>query len=208
MIIRAAIVEDQPAVRENLATIIDSAPGFRCVSAVSSAEAAARELPVAAPEVVLMDLHLPAMSGIECVRRLKPELPSAQFIMLTIEEDSRAVFESLRAGAAGYLVKNVASEKILEAIADVYRGGSPISSSIARLLVRDFQKAQPRTDSSLSPRESEILSLLARGYRSKEAADDLGITVLTVNTHIRNIYEKLHVRSRAEAVARYLQIPR
>ncbi len=202
MSIRVAIVEDQASVRENLAVLVNSTAGFECVSAQANGEDAIIALPKAYPEVVLMDLHLPGRSGTECVRELRKKLPEAQFVMLTIEEDSRKVFESLQAGATGYLVKNATPEKILEAIREVHRGGSPISSQIARLLVRTFQK--PATnEGSITKRESEILALLARGYRSKEVAEELTISVPTVNTHVRNIYEKLQVRSRAEAVARF-----
>jgi DNA-binding NarL/FixJ family response regulator len=153
-----------------------------------------------------MDINLPRLSGIQCLRELKRCLPQMQFIMLTIEDDSDRVFESLQAGATGYLVKNVTSDKILAAIEEVHRGGSPMSSQIARILVQSFQRNEPAAEGAgkLSPRENEILTLLTRGYRSKEAADELGISVQTVNTHLRNIYEKLHVRSRSEAVARYL----
>jgi DNA-binding NarL/FixJ family response regulator len=205
MSIRVAIVEDEPSVRENLAALVNSAPGFCCVSSQPDAESAIGALPGAAPEVILMDLHLPRKSGIDCVRALKEKLPRAQFVMLTIEENSQRVFESLQAGATGYLVKSATPETILQAISDVHSGGSPISSHIARLLVRSFQKPSPLPDSAITPRESEILSLLARGYRSKEVADALGITVPTVNTHVRNIYETLQVRSRAEAVAHFLR---
>jgi DNA-binding NarL/FixJ family response regulator len=207
MSIRVAIVEDQPIVRENLALLVNSAAGFSCVSAVPDAEKAIAALPAINPEVVLMDLHLPKKSGTECVRELKQALPKTQFIMLTIEEDSQRVFESLEAGATGYLVKNSAPEKILEAIQEVHQGGSPVSSHIARLLVRSFHKPATtlRVATSVTARESEILTLLAKGYRSKEVADELRISVPTVNTHVRNVYEKLQVRSRAEAVARFLQ---
>ena len=151
-----------------------------------------------------MDIHLPGRSGIECVARLKPLIPQAQIIMLTVEENSARVFESLQAGATGYLVKHVAPEVILEAIAEVHRGGAPMSSHIARMVVATFRlpPASAAADLALSPREEEILRLLAKGYRSKEIADQLGVGVGTVNTHVRHIYEKLHVRSRAEAVAR------
>ncbi len=205
MSIRVAIVEDESSVRDNLAVLINSAPGFCCVSSQPDAERAIAALPGAAPEVVLMDLHLPHKSGIDCVRALKEKLPHTQFVMLTIEENSQRVFESLQAGATGYLVKSATPETILQAISDVHHGGSPISSQIARLLVRSFQKPSPLPEGAITPRESEILSLLARGYRSKEVADDLKISVPTVNTHVRNIYEKLQVRSRAEAVARFLR---
>jgi len=204
MTIRVAIVEDDRSVRENLAVLVNAAPGFSCVGSCASAETALAELPALRPEVVLMDIHLPGRSGIECVARLKPLIPQAQIIMLTVEENSARVFESLQAGATGYLVKHVAPEVILEAIAEVHRGGAPMSSHIARMVVATFRlpPASAAADLALSPREEEILRLLAKGYRSKEIADQLGVGVGTVNTHVRHIYEKLHVRSRAEAVAR------
>src|SRR5262249_17428107 len=153
-----------------------------------------------------MDINLPHMSGVECVHQLKRCLPATQMIMLTIEEDGQRVFESLQAGATGYLVKNVPPERILQAIAEVHAGGSPMTSQIARLVVQSFQRKAPRApkETNLSPREEEILTLLTKGYRSKEIADELNIAVQTVHTHLRNIYEKLQVRSRAEAVAKYL----
>lgn len=202
---RVGIVEDDRSVRENLALLIDSAPGFACVAACASAEEALRRLPDAAPDVVLMDIHLPGQSGIECVARLRRVLPQTQVIMLTVEEDSEQVFESLKAGAMGYLVKHIVPEEILEAVAEVHRGGAPMSSHIARRVVSAFQQ-RTRTgtaEGQLSPREEEILRLLAKGARSKEIADQLHIGTGTVNTHVRHIYEKLHVRSRAEAVARF-----
>ena len=207
MSIKVAIVEDNKSIRLSLVELLDSSPGFRAVLACASAEEALQTLPSAPPDVVLMDLNLPRMSGIECVRNLKRLLTTTQFIMLTIEDESERVFESLRAGATGYLVKNVPPEKLLASIEEVHRGGSPMSSQIARMLVRSFhQRGQaPSEAENLTPREQQILTHLARGYRSKEVAEELGISVQTVLTHIRNIYEKLQVRSRAEAVARFLR---
>lgn len=206
MSIRVAIVEDETSVRESLARLVDAAPGFACVAKSGSTEEALRAIPRHSPDVALVDINLPGRSGIECVRELKRLLPAMQVLMLTIEEDSHRVFESLQAGAMGYLVKNLPPEKILEAVAEVHRGGSPISSHIARLIVRSFQHPTPKhpPETNLTPRESEILAWLVRGYRSKEIAEQLAISVPTVNTHIRNVYEKLHVRSRAQAVARFL----
>jgi DNA-binding NarL/FixJ family response regulator len=204
MSIRVAIVEDDRTVRENLAVLIDAAAGFSCVAACVSAEDAWRRLPAAAPEVVLMDIHLPGRSGIACVARLKTLLPQTQVIMLTIEEDSEQVFDSLKAGATGYLVKHATPQEILDAVAEVHHGGAPMSSHIARKVVTTFRQSSANAggDSPLSPREDEVLRLLAKGHRSKEIADELAIGVGTVNTYVRHIYEKLHVRSRAEAVAR------
>jgi DNA-binding NarL/FixJ family response regulator len=205
MSIRVGIVEDDRSVRENLAVLIDRAPGFACVAACSSAEEALQQLPASVPDVVLMDIHLPGQSGIECVARLRRLLPQTQVIMLTVEEDSERVFESLKAGATGYLVKHVAPEEILDAVTEVHRGGAPMSSHIARRVVCAFRPdPRARTEEiQLSTREEQILRLLAKGGRSKEIADRLGIATGTVNTHVRHIYEKLHVRSRAEAVARF-----
>ncbi len=204
MSIRIAIVEDDQRVRENLGVFIDGAPGFQCVACCASTEEAWRRLPAIAPDVVLMDINLPGKSGIECVTQLKTLLPLTQVIMVTIEEDSEKVFESLKAGATGYLVKSVSPEKILEAVLEVHHGGAPMSSHIARYVVSAFRQPSrlPNPELNLSPREEEVLRLLAKGHRSKEIADELGVSVGTVNTHVRHIYEKLHVRSRAEAVAR------
>lgn len=207
MSIRVGIVEDDRSVRENLAGWIDQTPGFACVAACTSAEEALKRLSEAMPDVVLMDIHLPGLSGIECVTRLRRLLPQTQIIMLTVEEDSEQVFESLKAGATGYLVKHVTPEEILEAVVEVHRGGAPMSSHIARRVVATFRRESPNdaTQAQPTPREEEILRLLARGSRSKEIAEQLHISTGTVNTHVRHIYEKLHVRSRAEAVARYIR---
>ena len=206
MSIRVGIVEDDRTVRENLAAWIDQTPGFSCAAACASAEEALKRLPNSAPDVVLMDIHLPGQSGIECVAQLRRLLPQTQVIMLTVEEDNEQVFESLKAGATGYLVKHVSPEEILEAVAEVHRGGAPMSSHIARRVVAAFQQ-RTRTEAAavqLSPREEEILRLLAKGARSKEIADRLNIGSGTVIAHVRHIYEKLHVRSRAEALARFV----
>ncbi|MDB6034314.1 MAG: response regulator transcription factor [Verrucomicrobiales bacterium] len=206
MSIKVSIVEDNQTVRQSLAEILDSTPGFRLGDACASGEDALQCLLNNPPDVVLMDINLPRLSGVQCVRELKRCLPKTQFIMLTIEDDSQRVFESLQAGATGYLLKNVPPERILAAVEEVHRGGSPMSSQIARMLVQTFQSGDSATERemNLTKRESEILRLLTRGYRSKEVAGELAIGVQTVHTHLRNIYEKLHVRSRAEAVARFL----
>jgi len=200
-----AIVEDDWAVRENLALLISKAPGFSCVATCESAEEALLRLPALAPDVVLMDINLPGKDGISCVAGLREVLRKTQVIMLTIEEDSEKVFESMKAGATGYLVKHVSPQEILEAVAEVHRGGAPMSSHIARKVVTAFR--QPTVvvgeEANLTAREEEVLRLLAKGRRSKEIADELDVSMGTVNTHVRHIYEKLHVRSRAEAVARF-----
>ncbi len=206
MSVRVAIVEDDRTVRDNLAVLIGAAPGFSCVASCASAEEAWRQLPSLAPDVVLMDIHLPSKSGIACVARLKTLVPDTQVIMLTIEEDSEQVFDSLKAGATGYLVKHATPEEILEAVAEVHNGGAPMSSHIARKVVTTFREPASAGDSEagLSSREEEVLRLLAKGHRTKEIAEELDLSVGTVNTYVRHIYDKLHVRSRAEAVARFL----
>jgi DNA-binding NarL/FixJ family response regulator len=203
MNIRVAIVEDDQEVRENLSLLIDAAPGFECVATCGSAEEALVSLVKILPEVVLMDINLPGKNGIECVMGLRTLLPDVQVIMLTIEADSDKVFESLKAGATGYLVKHVSPDEILQAVAEVHRGGAPMSSQIARKVVTTFREFNPsRTSVELSPREEEVLGFLAKGLRTKEIARVLQISEGTINTHIRHIYDKLHVTSRAGAVAK------
>jgi len=206
--IRVAIVEDDRTVRENLAVLVNAAPGFSCVASCSSTEEAWLRLPALAPDVVLMDMHLPGRSGIDCVARLRSLLPKTQVIMLTIEEDAEQVFESLKAGATGYLVKHVSPQEILDAVAEVHKGGAPMSSHIARKVVITFRQSPGPggTDVRLSAREEQVLRCLARGHRSKEIAFEMGVALSTVNTHVRHILEKLQVRSRAQAVARYATV--
>jgi len=208
MPIRVAIVEDDLAVRENLAFLIGQSPQFNSVAACATAEAALQQLPEVKPDVVLMDIHLPGKSGIECVEQLRMLLPQTQVIMLTIEENPNRVFESLKAGATGYLVKHASTQEIFDAVAEVHRGGAPMSSQIARKVVTAFREPAPIdntnaiADMRLSQREEQVLRQLAKGLRTKEIADELGISVPTVNTYVRKIYDKLHVRSRAAAVAK------
>jgi DNA-binding NarL/FixJ family response regulator len=206
--IAVSIVEDDAPAREILAGWVRRAEGFRHVSDYGSAEAALAHLPAERPAVVLMDINLPGMSGIECVRQLKPLLPQTQFVILTVYEDADHIFNALAAGACGYLLKQTPRTELLTALKDVYAGGSPMTSNIARKVVQSFQPAHPQNPrpDDLSPREREVLELLARGDLYKEIADALNISVLTVNTYIRRIYEKLHVRSRGQAVARYMRL--
>jgi DNA-binding NarL/FixJ family response regulator len=206
MPITLSIVEDDEHARRILAGAIGRASGFRCISQFHDAESALVALPLEAPDVVLMDIHLPGMSGVECVRQLKTLMPATQFVMLTVYEDANHIFNALAAGASGYLLKQTPRRELLEAIEEVHRGGSPMTSNIARKVVQSFQKsrlAQSETE-TLSPREQEVLDHLARGFLYKEIADALDLSVTTVSTHIRRIYEKLHVRSRGRAVAKYL----
>ena len=209
MNIVVSVVEDDATARRMLGEWIRRAPGFRCAGAHGSGEAALATLPAEKPTVVLMDINLPGMTGIECVRRLKPVLLDTQFVMLTVYEDADHIFNALVAGASGYLLKRMPREELLAALKDVHAGGSPMSSHIARKVVQSFQRidSQRPTEVDLSPREREVLALLARGYLYKEIAESLQISVLTVNSYIRRIYEKLHVRSRAQAVAKYTHVP-
>jgi DNA-binding NarL/FixJ family response regulator len=207
MSISVSIVEDDAEVRATLAKLIDGSPGFRCVSQHPTAENALQEIPKANPSVVLMDINLPGLSGVDCVRRLKPLLPQTQVIMLTVYQNTEHIFNALAAGATGYLLKQTPPAELLAAIRDVHGGGSPMSSHIARKIVQSFQRPAPAAHAetqSLSPREAEVLDLLAKGYLYKEIADKTGLTYATVHTHIRHIYDKLHVRSRAQAVAKHL----
>ena len=207
--ITVSIVDDDAPARGILAEWVRGADGFRCVGVHENAETALAALPQEKPSVVLMDINMPGMSGIECVRRLKPQMMETQFMMLTVYEDPDHIFKALSSGASGYMLKRTPRAELLAAIKDVHAGGSPMSSNIARKIVQSFQRfnASPTETENLSPREREVLELLARGYLYKEIADSLHISVPTVNTHIRRIYEKLHVRSRSQAVAKFTHIP-
>src|SRR5579859_103670 len=203
--IRVALVEDSVGVRESLGVLLDGTPGFKCIGGFGSAEAAIEALPKLCPDVVLMDIHLPEASGIECVRQLRGKLQSTKILMLTIFVDGDHIFHALRAGASGYLSKRTAPADLLKAIQDVHQGGAPMSSDIAVRVVEYFnQKGAAPSEVRLSPRELEILELLAQGRLYKEIAAQLDISFDTVQWHIRNIYDKLHVRSRSEAIAKYL----
>jgi DNA-binding NarL/FixJ family response regulator len=200
--IRVVIVEDDREMREGLEIIVRSNPSIDCIATCPTGEEALEIIPGNIPDIVLMDIHLPGISGIECVRKLKPGLSFTQFMMCTVYEDNESVFDSLCAGATGYLLKNSPPSKITEAIIDLYHGGSPMSSVIARKVIEAFRPAveQNKDVEKLTNREREMLDLLAKGYRYKEIADRLSISFETVRTHIHNIYEKLHVQSRTEAL--------
>jgi len=201
VIIKVAIVEDIKDIREGLQLLINSNNKFLCTDVYTTAEDALEHFPSALPDVVLMDIHLPGISGIEAVKKLKAQYPAVQFIMSTVYEDDENIFESLKSGATGYLLKKTSPDKILDAITEVYNGGSPISAQIARKVIASFQKKSPVDDyPDLTPKEKEILKELAKGLRYKEIADVLKISMDTVRTHVRHIYEKLHVQSRMEAV--------
>jgi DNA-binding NarL/FixJ family response regulator len=216
MPITISIVEDNDKLRGTLAKVIGRAEGFRFVSDYATAEDALAGLPKVKPEVVLMDINLPGMNGVECVRKLKALLPQTQVMMLTVYEDTENIFNALAAGANGYMLKRTPTKELIEAIREVQRGGSPMTTHIARLVVQSFQKplaapVQPAGGAGggdlaeLSEREQQVLDLLVQGLIYKEIADKLNIGYETVHTYIRRIYEKLQVRTRTEAVAKFLQ---
>ncbi|HWD86947.1 MAG TPA: response regulator transcription factor [Mucilaginibacter sp.] len=199
--IAVAIVEDIKEIREGLKILINLSEGFSCEDVYSTAEQALELLPKTETHVVLMDINLPGISGIECVKHLKPLMPGTQFIMSTVYEDDENIYESLKAGATGYLLKKTVPARILEAITEVYEGGSPMSTQIARRVIASFRREDGIEASEiLTPREKEILKNLSEGLRYKEIAAKLKISIETVRTHARRIYEKLHVQSRTEAL--------
>jgi DNA-binding NarL/FixJ family response regulator len=206
--IAVAIVEDDAQTRKILAGWITRASAFRLVGEWGEAETALLAVTEKKPDVLLMDINLPGISGVEAVKRLKPCLPQTQFVMLTVYEDSDHIYNALAAGATGYLLKQTPRQELLRALEDVHRGGSPMTSNIARKVVQSFrQNGGPvGAGQELSPREQEVLDLLARGYLYKEIAERLNISGPTVNTYVRRMYEKLHVRSRAQAVAKYAHL--
>lgn len=203
MPIKVALVEDKPELLGNLKLILSYYPELEVSGAYASAEEFMDALsPAGQPDVVVMDINLPGVSGIKAVEEVKPRYPQLQFLMCTIYEDEENIYQSLCAGASGYVMKNTPPEKFFEAIQDIYRGGSPMSPNIARKVVSSFQVRNKKTAEyeNLTGREKELLDFLARGYRYKEIAAELFISVETVRTHIRNIYEKLQVNSRTEAL--------
>lgn len=203
--IRVAVVEDVREERERLIALLDAFPEVKRVAACATAEEALKTIPAAAPQIILMDIQLPGMSGIDCVSRIKRALPTVQVMMLTVLEDHERIFQSLAAGATGYLLKKTPPNEILIAIADLHKGGAPMSGQIARLVVSAFQRA-PHADaaiSTLTAAEENVLRLLARGLLYKEIAQKLAISASTVRTHIYHIYGKLHVHSRTEAAGKF-----
>jgi DNA-binding NarL/FixJ family response regulator len=206
MTIRVVIIEDQDEIRRGLAYLIGASPGFTAVGEFADAESALARLDALTPDVVLMDIGLPGMSGIEAVKLIRTRRPATQVMMLTVYEDESRIFESLRAGATGYVLKTTPPARLLDAISALHQGGSPMSSQIARRVVEMFhQSGADDPAGTLTTREREILELLVRGYRYREIGERLGIMLDTVRTHIRHIYEKMQVRSRTEATARYLR---
>ncbi|HUC86356.1 MAG TPA: response regulator transcription factor [Candidatus Acidoferrales bacterium] len=205
--ITVAIVEDNETVRNTMRELIDATPKLRCGGAYATAKEAMAEIPRLRPDVVLMDIHLPGESGIACTARLKARMPDLQVMILTVYKDIELIFQALKAGASGYLLKRAPAEEVLRAITDVHSGGAPMTSEIARLVVQSFRPtaAVGIEQQGLSPRELEILALLCDGTTNKEIAVQLGISAETVRTHLGHIYEKLHVQGRTEAVTKYLK---
>jgi DNA-binding NarL/FixJ family response regulator len=203
---KICIVEDDAGLRESIASFIAGTAGFECLGAFASGEEALKAIPTLRPSVVLMDINLPGMSGIQCVKKLKEKMPELQTLMLTVYENSDRIFEALAAGACGYLLKSTPPERLIEAIEDVQNGGSPMSSHIARKVVQAFQpttSARPLIE-HLAPREQEVLDLLAKGCAYKQIAAQMDLSMGTIRTYIRRIYEKLHVNCRTDAVVKYL----
>jgi DNA-binding NarL/FixJ family response regulator len=200
------IVEDDPQIQEYLIEILKSAGDITCLGAVSSAEEAERKIPAMYPDVILMDINLPGKSGIDCIRELKKSLPKVEIVMLTAYEEEDNIFRALKEGASGYLLKSSNTNDILAAIRDVFAGESPFSGPIARKMAMYFREEREVEDEreTLSPRETEVLRLLAAGYIHKEVADEMGITLATVRTYVKRICFKLHVRSKVEAIIKYL----
>jgi DNA-binding NarL/FixJ family response regulator len=201
--IRICIVEDLEEVRKGLTAIINMTEGFRVVEAFGNAEAMLAEGVDLNPDIVIMDIHLPGMDGIECIKLMREKNPGIQFMMFTIYENSDIVFKALEAGATGYLLKNSSPAKIIESLRELHQGGSPMNAEIAKKLVVRFQKtSNAANEYHLTPKEQQVLELMAKGYLYKEIADELNNTVNTIKQHIRNIYEKLHVQNKAEAISK------
>ena len=207
MMITVSIVDDEKELCQSIAAFVNGTPGFRCVSTYHSGEAALKRLPTEKPDVVLMDINMAGMNGIECVRRLKGLAPEMQIVMLTVYEDTEQIFNALSAGASGYMLKRLTPSKLLEAIREVHGGGSPMSSPIARKVVASFQRAKGADGEKmhLSTREQMVLDCFAKGLTYKQTADLLSISIDTARTYVRRIYDKLHVQSRTEAVAKYMR---
>jgi len=208
MNIRTVIVEDDPGTSNLITSWLDRASGFKHLRTFSHPVVALKELAALNPDVVLVDINLPEINGIEFVRAAKPAHPSTQFVMLTVYRDVEHIFDALSAGATGYLLKSTLRDELLAAVKEVYEGGSPMSSDVARMVVRSFCRPSPAKDelAELSERERTVLDLLASGYLYKEIADQLAIGMPTVSTYVRRVYEKLHVRSRGQAVAKLLNV--
>jgi DNA-binding NarL/FixJ family response regulator len=205
--IRVAIVEDDTKLSATLSKLINADPEFEVVESFATSTAALKGIPALNPDIVIMDINLPDINGVECVRQLKVICSNPQILMLTVYEDTDAIFSALRAGATGYLLKQAPIEELMSALREIYRGGSPMSSHVARKVVQSFKEdlASNQEVASLSPREREVLQFVTEGYLFKEIAEKLNVSFGTVHTYCRRIYEKLHVRSRTQAVAKWHQ---
>ena len=206
MNITVCIVEDDAELRENISSYINASPGFECLGAYGTAEEALTAIPRQNPQIAIVDINLPGMNGIQCVRNLAQILPALQITMFTVYEDTHRIFDALAAGACGYLLKSTRPEKLLEAIREIHQGGSPMTSHIARKVVQAFKPAASTVLSvnQLSVREQQVLDLLAQGYPYKVIATNLGLSLSTIRTYVQRIYEKLHVQCRTDAVVKYL----
>lgn len=206
MRINVGIVEDDREVRDNWVKVLNAHPKIRCIGACECGEAALKELPEHKPDVVLMDIDLPGMSGIQCTALLKERLPKTHILMVTVYSNNNSIFEALQAGASGYLLKNNSSAEVIRSVIEVVEGGAPMTGQIARRVIEAFRRPAPKDlkEAQLTAREREILQLLAKGYANKEIASQIDVSVSTVRTHIEHIYEKLHVHCRTEAAAKYL----
>ncbi|PWU14026.1 MAG: DNA-binding response regulator [Verrucomicrobia bacterium] len=203
--IKVAIVEDNKTLREGFGTLLDRTPGFSCVCACETVAEALKKIPRAEPDVVLMDIQLPDATGVECTAKIKQQMPKLQIVVLTVYEDSERIFQALRAGACGYLLKRAQPERILAAIQEAHEGGVPMTPEIARKVIGQFRQ-QAATQSEvehLTEREREVLELVMHGHANKAIADRLGVTVAAVKWHLQHIYEKLHVHSRTEAALKF-----
>jgi DNA-binding NarL/FixJ family response regulator len=203
-----AIIEDNSTMRKMLAELIDSAPGYRCVCVCSTSKEALIEVPKHQPDVVLMDIHLPDESGIVCTARLTGKMPGLQVIMVTVYKDSDLIFQALKAGACGYILKRSRPDEIIQAIAEVRAGGAPMTNEIARMVVQSFRTPSVEPEAGLTSREAELLELLTQGLSNKEIAQKTSIAAGTVRNHLANVFQKLHVRCRTEAVVKHLRIKR
>ena len=206
MAISVAIVEDNPQVRRSLSRYIGGAPGFSCTCTCASAEEALNVIPKSPPDVVLMDIQLPNKSGVACTALLKKALPAVPVMMLTVYEDTDTIFNALKAGASGYLLKRSDPAEVLQAVTELHNGGAPMTGEIARKVIDSFHRSKPdeHPQDALTAREEEILDYLAKGFVPKEIAEKLAISCATVRYHLRHIYDKLHVRSQVEAVIKHL----
>ena len=202
-----AILEDKSGICDELEKILSKDPECRCVCVCRNLRTAMLKIPPLAPDLIIMDINLPDGSGIDATARFKQLLPQTLIMMFTVYEESEQIFRALKAGASGYLLKRTAAESLLRAVREIREGGVPMTGDVAQKVIQSFRGERPRGRKmvDLTPREEEVLALLAKGGRSKEIADQLAISLLTVNTHLRRIYEKLHVQSRTEAVVKYLQ---